>query len=128
MRKSTSNNVFIDLLSSLLLVTVSIKDHPRQRYSVLIQGKSIDTMERLLCFIWKCQENNLWLQDTLAEILTHRTVLARSTMVAFTNKNLTFRHLHCTPYSLSVLNSCIKPPHLQIWHFEHKKIHALFSD
>lgn len=85
------------------------QNHPRQRYSALVFGKSIDTTERLLCFIWKCQENNLWLQDSLAEILTHSTVVARSTMVAFTNKNLIFTHLYCTSYSLSVLNSCIKP-------------------
>ena len=114
MRKAISNNIFIDLLSSLLLVTVSIKIILDNVILHLSWKKSIDTTERLLCFIWKCQENNLWLQDSLAEILTHRTVVARSTMVAFTNKNLIFTHLYCTSYSLSVLNTCIKPPHLQI--------------
>lgn len=107
MRKATSNNIFIDLLSSLLLVTVSIKIILDNVILHLSWKKSIDTTERLLCFIWKCQENNLWLQDSLAEILTHSTVVARSTMVAFTNKNLIFTHLYCTSYSLSVLNSLV---------------------
>lgn len=80
----------------------------------------------LLCSIWKCHKNNLWLQDTLDKFLTDKTVGTGDTVVDFNIKTLIFRYLDYISPSPFVLGICVQWPNMQICFFEHTLIPLLF--
>ena len=103
------------------------QNHPGQHYSALV-WENLLTQQRGYYALLENVRKIIYGFKALAKFLTDKTVVTRGTMVAFTNQSLIFRNLYCTSHSLSVLDICIKPRHLEIYSFEHTEMHVLFSD
>lgn len=97
------------------------QNHPGQDYSTLVR-ENLLTQWRAYYALFENLRKIIYGFKALAKFLTDKTVVTRGTMVAFTNKSLIFRNLYCISHSLSVLDICIKPRHLEIYSFEHTEM------